>query len=713
MSLITIDRSLIAPENDCDDSYDGDKFESSSKSSQSEDFMMCKGTAVGLNIHSRRRSSSIKANDEIQDHLKRIIALLRFGDYIQLIVKLQSSSPKPHQHRYCCIISTYGKQETEESSVLGVDITEGRATIGLVLPIWQDMSINLCGDGIHTKLTYADYLLVYKTLSYFRTDQLRKDVGHSNYLKPLLGFELITKDTVKQFKPISVQALWAAFQAVNKACQVARANAYFCRGFTHDWVNYYHSLPASSTQQIQEWLRTDDTDGFIQSLSSSPLSDNATNEEKECARMEALIRVKLQQIMYTVDLEEVTVLQLRERLEEELKQPLRAYRHFIEKQILIIYGQMDEASVIFDHVLLGTTFNASNRDELDRKHVTHILNVTREVDNFFPGDKFEYKNIRVYDDEQSSLLPYWEETHRFINEAKTLGTRCLVHCKMGISRSASTVIAYAMKENNWDLETALSYVKSCRSCVQPNPGFMRELRTYQGILEASSNRHKPIFHSDQNKSNKSSSPGNVQQNNCNFFSNVLPGNDHYQTEEVDEKLPTIQTNMKDEKFKKSETKTNSPVNSTQPSNAASSPLSMCNDNALNGINNNVVNRNQMLDLEKELFAFKRLNIPSTTVTTAMTTTTTATVTTSLNYSSNPISNMEQQPQQNNISMTLSLSDDTISSLLTSSLHRPIILWGFDNNEQGKNSGIVNSAVVAKILIVFVNGIQMYLRIFIV
>ncbi|CAH8535370.1 unnamed protein product [Heterobilharzia americana] len=153
--------------------------------------------------------------------------------------------------------------------------------------------------------------------------------------------------------------------------------------------------------------------------------------------------------------------------------------------------------------------------------------------------------------------------------------------------------------------------------------------------------------------------------------------------------------MKDEKFKKSETKTNSPVNSTQPSNAASSPLSMCNDNALNGINNNVVNRNQMLDLEKELFAFKRLNIPSTTVTTAMTTTTTATVTTSLNYSSNPISNMEQQPQQNNISMTLSLSDDTISSLLTSSLHRPIILWGFDNNEQGKNSGIVNSAVVAK------------------
>ncbi|KAH8875967.1 Protein phosphatase Slingshot like [Schistosoma japonicum] len=496
MSLITVDRSLITSEIDCNDSTDGDKYECSSRSSRSEDFMMCKGTAVGLNIHSRRKSSFITSDDEIQDHLKRIIAILRFGDFVQLIVKLQSANPKPHQHRYCCIISTNGKLDTEESSLLGVDITNGQATVGLVLPIWQDMSINLCGDG---------------------------------------GFEVITKDTVKQFKPVSVQALWATFQAINKACQVARTNDYFSRGFTHDWVNYYHSLPASSTHQIQEWLKTDESDVFIHSLFHYPLSDDPTERE-----MEALIRVKLQEIMYTVDLEEVTVLQLRERLEEELKQPLHAFRHFIEKQILTIYGQMDEASLIFDHVLLGTSFNASNRDELDRRNVTHILNVTREVDNFFPCDKFEYKNIRVYDDEQSTLLPYWEETHRFINEARNLGTRCLVHCKMGISRSASTVIAYAMKENNWDLETALSYVRDRRSCVQPNPGFLRELYTYQGILEASSNRHKPIFHNDEVKTTKplfrGNNLGNNQQcihksnnNSTSSFSIINPPEDHHQS----------------------------------------------------------------------------------------------------------------------------------------------------------------------------------------
>ncbi|KAF6777689.1 hypothetical protein AHF37_02777 [Paragonimus kellicotti] len=456
------------------------------------------------------------------------------------VVRLQSESSRSNRHRYCCVISTNGKQGTEESAILGIDITDRRATVGLVLPIWQDMSVKLYGDG---------------------------------------GFELITKDTEKQFKPVSVQALWAAFQAVNRACQVARTNAYYSRGLTHDWVGYYHSLPASDTYQIQEWLKTDDIDSFNCYVPPpSPISEGSTDEDqsedflmckatavglnvrsrrrssyikpnddiqdhlkkilsllrfgdyvqlvvrlqsessrsnrhryccvistngKQGTEESAILGIDITDRRATVGLvlpiwQDMSVKLygdglLRERLEEELGQSLRDYRHFIEEEVLIIYGRMDAASVIFDHLLLGTTFNASNRAELERRSVTHILNVTREVDNFFPGEKYEYRNIRVFDDERSSLLSYFEETHRFINEAKAQGTTCLVHCKMGISRSATTVIAYVMKELNFDLDTALAFVKCRRPCVQPNPGFMRELRLYQGILEASSNRHKPIF----------------------------------------------------------------------------------------------------------------------------------------------------------------------------------------------------------------------------
>lgn len=55
---------------------------------------------------------------------------------------------------------------------------------------------------------------------------------------------------------------------------------------------------------------------------------------------------------------------------------------------------------------------------------------------------------------------------------------------MGVSRSASTVIAYAMKEFGWSLEKAYSYVRQKRSIARPNAGFMRQLLEYQGILDA-------------------------------------------------------------------------------------------------------------------------------------------------------------------------------------------------------------------------------------
>lgn len=57
---------------------------------------------------------------------------------------------------------------------------------------------------------------------------------------------------------------------------------------------------------------------------------------------------------------------------------------------------------------------------------------------------------------------------------------------MGISRSGSTVVAYAMKKQHWPLDVALAYVKDRRSVVKPNDGFMKQLQLYNGILNARS-----------------------------------------------------------------------------------------------------------------------------------------------------------------------------------------------------------------------------------
>ena len=115
--------------------------------------------------------------------------------------------------------------------------------------------------------------------------------------------------------------------------------------------------------------------------------------------------------------------------------------------------------------------------------------MTREIDNFFPG-MFNYLNVRVYDDEKTDLLKHWDDTFKYITKAKKEGSKVLVHCKMGVSRSASVVIAYAMKAYNWDFSQAWKHVKEKRNCIKPNNSFLLQLETYQGILDAMKNKEK-------------------------------------------------------------------------------------------------------------------------------------------------------------------------------------------------------------------------------
>ncbi|RXG68820.1 Protein phosphatase Slingshot [Armadillidium vulgare] len=235
--------------------------------------------------------------------------------------------------------------------------------------------------------------------------------------------------------------------------------------------------------------------------SKRPPSPDSLNNKEET---ELLIRSKLKEIMMSVNIDEVTSKYIRQRLEEDIKMDLFKYKSFIDQEMLTILGQMDAANEIFPHVYLGSEWNASNLEELKNNGVGFILNVTKEIDNFFPG-MFDYLNIRVYDDEKTELLRHWDDTYKYINQVKDKGSKVLVHCKMGISRSASVVIAYAMKAHNLSLEDAIKLVKNKRTCIKPNQAFTSQLKIYQGILDASRQRHNALFRSKSETNLKSSS----------------------------------------------------------------------------------------------------------------------------------------------------------------------------------------------------------------
>ncbi|XP_044104168.1 protein phosphatase Slingshot homolog 2 isoform X2 [Neovison vison] len=466
MALVTVQRSPTPSTTSSPCASEADSGEEECRSqprSISESFLTVKGAALFLprgNGSSTPRISHRrnKHAGDLQQHLQAMFILLRPEDNIRLAVRLESTYQ--NRTRYMVVVSTNGRQDTEESIVLGMDFSSNDSstcTMGLVLPLWSDTLIHLDGDG---------------------------------------GFSVSTDNRVHIFKPVSVQAMWSALQSLHKACEVARMHNYYPGSLFLTWVSYYESHINSDQSSVNEWNAMQDVQSH---RPDSPALFTDIPTERE--RTERLIKTKLREIMMQKDLENITSKEIRTELEMQMVCNLREFKEFIDNEMIVILGQMDSPTQIFEHVFLGSEWNASNLEDLQNRGVRYILNVTREIDNFFPG-VFEYHNIRVYDEEATDLLAYWNDTYKFISKAKKHGSKCLVHCKMGVSRSASTVIAYAMKEYGWNLDRAYDYVKERRTVTKPNPSFMRQLEEYQGILLASKQRHNKLWrsHSDSDLS---------------------------------------------------------------------------------------------------------------------------------------------------------------------------------------------------------------------
>lgn len=115
---------------------------------------------------------------------------------------------------------------------------------------------------------------------------------------------------------------------------------------------------------------------------------------------------------------------------------------------------------------------------------THIINASnKEASNVFErlGDT-KYYTISVNDSEESDLSKYFEDVFEFIEEARVQGTKCLIHCAMGISRAPTLAIYYIMRHLNKTLKESYEYVKARRPEAFPNRSFMLQLLRTERVI---------------------------------------------------------------------------------------------------------------------------------------------------------------------------------------------------------------------------------------
>lgn len=131
-------------------------------------------------------------------------------------------------------------------------------------------------------------------------------------------------------------------------------------------------------------------------------------------------------------------------------------------------------SKITEQIFIGNYKDASNRDWLDKNNITHIVNATADLPNYFTNH-YKYLQLRLDDTLYQSLYEVLEPSYKFIYNAVGNGGTVLIHCHAGISRSVSIAIYFLMKVNRSTYLKTLDFIRTKRIIANPNPGFARQL----------------------------------------------------------------------------------------------------------------------------------------------------------------------------------------------------------------------------------------------
>ena len=113
--------------------------------------------------------------------------------------------------------------------------------------------------------------------------------------------------------------------------------------------------------------------------------------------------------------------------------------------------------------------------------ITHVVNTVDQLyENCRTGKEFygpdiEYLGFTSHDSESYDIMKHFDEVYKFIEDARTKGGKCFIHCIAGINRSGCLTTAYVMLDQNIGPISAARKVWEQRGVLLSNNGFIERL----------------------------------------------------------------------------------------------------------------------------------------------------------------------------------------------------------------------------------------------
>ncbi|KAF9821292.1 hypothetical protein IEO21_00900 [Rhodonia placenta] len=131
-------------------------------------------------------------------------------------------------------------------------------------------------------------------------------------------------------------------------------------------------------------------------------------------------------------------------------------------------------------LFLGTVEAARSPRSLSDRRITHILSLgTEPIPADDPTSGYRHLRIAVEDVDHADLLIHLPRACQFIHEALSNNGIVLVHCVLGLSRSAMVVAAYLMYSRRIRPADAIEEIRKTREQIWINPGFHQQLVLFE------------------------------------------------------------------------------------------------------------------------------------------------------------------------------------------------------------------------------------------